>query len=131
MNDPLINKLKGKVILKVEGKNLERFIRRLYQHKIDILNIKYPNPKTVIITIFEKDYEKVIEIKTVYEIDLVGSAGSLKIKKKLKLNRFFIVGLVLGICLLYFLSHIIFQIEIIHTDKEIRTLLTKELETHG
>ena len=60
MNDPLINKLKGKVILKVEGKNLERFIRRLYQHKIDILNIKYPNPKTVIITIFEKDYEKVI-----------------------------------------------------------------------
>ena len=66
MNDPLINKLKGKVILKVEGKNLERFIRRLYQHKIDILNIKYPKPKTEIITIFEKDKEKVIEIKTVY-----------------------------------------------------------------
>lgn len=131
MNDSFVNKIKGKVILKVEGKNLERFIRRLYQHKIDILNIKYLSSKEVVITIFERDYEKVIEIKTIYEIDTVGSAGSLKIKKKLKLNRFLLVGLVIGFCLLYFLSKIIFQVEIIHTDKEIRTLLTKELENHG
>ena len=72
-----------------------------------------------------------MELKTIYEIDEVGTSGMIEIKKKMKLNRFFIIGLALALIFLYGLSNIMYDIEIIHTNKELRTLLYKELEEHG
>ena len=48
----------NRIQLRVEGKNLERFLKRLISHKISLLNIKKINRKTLLITIYEKDYEK-------------------------------------------------------------------------
>lgn len=131
MNGSILENLKSKVNIKVTGKNVERFIRRLYNHQIEILKLSYPNYKTVIITIYEKDYEKVMELKTVYELDLVGSFGMIKIKRQMKLHRLFFLFLVFGFCILYFLSNVIYKVEIVHTNKELRALLLKELEARG
>ncbi len=131
MNDSILEKLKSKVNLKVTGKNTERFIRRLYTNQIEILKLSYPSYKTVIITIYEKDYEKVMELKTVYEIDVVGTSGMIKVKRKMKIHRLFFLFLIFGFCILYFLSNVIYKIEIVHTNKELRTLLLRELDVRG
>ena len=81
--------LKSKVQLKITGRNIERFIHRLYSHHIEILKLEYTNYKTVIITIYAEHYNSVMELKTIYEIDQIGTSGMIEIKKKMKLNRFF------------------------------------------
>ncbi len=121
----------SKVILKVTGKNIERFIQKLYKHKIEILKLSYPNYKTVIITIYEKDLKTVMDIKTIYEINPIGTAGIIKIKRKIKKSRLLLIALFIGFGILYFLSNVIFKIEIVHTNKELRALLTRELEERG
>lgn len=117
--------------MKITGKNIERFIHRLYHHHIEILNLKYINDKTVIITIYASNYSDIIKLKTIYEIDQIGSSGIIKIKKQIKQNRFFFIGLSLALLFLYGLSNIMYDIEIVHTNKELRTLLYQELEEHG
>ena len=61
----------NRIQLRVEGKNLERFLKRLISHKISLLNIKKINRKTLLITIYEKDYEKLKELKTTYHIYII------------------------------------------------------------
>ena len=123
--------LKSKVSLKITGRNIERFIHRLYSHHIEILKLEYINYKTVIITIYAEHYNSVMELKTIYEIDQVGTSGMIEIKKKVKFNRFFLIGLAFALLFLYGLSNIMYDIEIVHTNKELRTLLYRELEEHG
>lgn len=123
--------LKSKVELKITGRNVERFIHRLYSHHIEILKLEYRDYKTVIITIYAECYDSVMELKTIYEIDQIGASGLIEVKKKMKLNRFFLIGLALGLLFLYGLSNIMYEVEIVHTNKELRTLLYKELEEHG
>lgn len=127
----MLEKLKSKVRLKITGKNIERFIHRLYHHHIEILNLKDIDYKTVVITVYEKDYKAVLDLKTIYEIDCIGDSGMIAVKRKLKMNRIFFVVLIFAFFLLYALSNVIFEIEIVHTNKELRTLLYKELEEHG
>ena len=72
----------NRIQLRVEGKNLERFLKRLISHKISLLNIKKINRKTLLITIYEKDYEKLKELKTTYHISIIDTYGVNRIKKK-------------------------------------------------
>ena len=67
--------------IKIQGKNIERFLRRLIQNKIDLLDIKYTKNNEVIVKIYAKDYEKIEEIKTIYAINVVDTYGFIKIKK--------------------------------------------------
>ncbi len=131
MNESILERFRSKVTLKISGKNVERLIQKLYKHKIEILKLSYSNYKTVIITIYEKDYQALMDLKTIYEIDLVGTAGMIKIKRKIRTSRIFLLMIILGFLALYFLSHVIFKIEIIHTNKELRNLLIRELENRG
>ena len=62
--------MKDKVILKVTGKNIYNFIYRLNKLGIDLLKIDYINLKEVKIEIYKKDYDKVLENKTIYEVEI-------------------------------------------------------------
>lgn len=126
-----LNWFQSKLSLKVTGKHIERFIHKLYQHQIEILKISYPNDKTAILIVYEKDYEAVMNLKTIYEIEEIGSSGPIRIKIKMKKNSLFIGAILFGLAILFFLSRLIFSIEIVHTNKEIRALLLTELEEHG
>lgn len=81
MQDSILNKLQNVLKIKLEGRNLERFIHRIIKNKIEIIEIKYKNHKEAYIKIFAKDYEKLEEIKTIYNISIVDSYGLIKIKK--------------------------------------------------
>ena len=65
MKDSFMEIFKSKISLKVTGKNIERFIRKLYHHQVEILKLSYPNYKTVILTIYAKDYKTVMDLKTI------------------------------------------------------------------
>lgn len=122
---------KSKIKLSVKGKNLERFIRRLHHADIELLELNYPSYHEVNLVIYKKDYKRVMELKTVYDISVMDASGMIRIRKVFFLNRFFIFAILFGLGVLYFLSQMIFQIEVIHTNKELRTLLLKELDQYG
>ena len=119
------------VELKISGKNIERFIRRLLKNNIALLNIKKIDNQTIIILVYSKDIEKIDDLKTIYEVSFIKNHGLLKLKDLIKKNKILIIFLLLGYIFLMLLASTIFSIEVIHTDKELRKLLIEELEEYG
>lgn len=117
--------------IKVIGKNIERFIKRLHNEKIEMLEIKYINYKEINIKIYEKDYELVEKLKTIYEIEIIELYGLLKLKQKIKENLVVILSVFIGCIIIYFLSNTIFTIEVIHSNSSLRNLIYEELENNG
>ena len=122
---------KSKIKINIKGRKIERFIKRLADNKINIYNMEMINRNEANIVILKSDYLKVLNIKSIYEFNIVGGSGMIKIRKALKLNSLILVFLILGIIVLQILSRMIFSIEVIHTDKSIRNKMLSELENYG
>lgn len=131
MKDQFINSFKSSIKIKITGKNIERFIRKIIQLKIEILDIKIKKYNEAIIKIYKKDLDKIEEIKTIYDIEIIETFGFIKIKKIININKYLIISIMIGYILLLILTSTIFKVEIIHDKKEIRTLLKDELEKYG
>lgn len=130
MKNTFINKLKSKVRIKITGKNVNNYLKRIV-NKIEINNLKYISHNECMITINYKDYLKLKEIKSIYNITITNTYGTLKIKKILKKTYILILSLTLGLLLIKLLSNIIFSIEVIHTNKDIINLVYKELNKNN
>ena len=131
MNNKIFNKFRSVVKIKVKGKNVDRFIRKLIALKIELLEINYISYKEVYLKVSKKDYKKILEIKTIDETDIIENYGIIKIKRQLQLNKIFIIMVLIGIILLIFLSNLIFEVEVVHTNKEIRNLVLEELKNNN
>lgn len=131
MKNSLIRSFKSKVKLNIKGKNIERFVRRLIKNKIEIISMERIKYNEINIIIFKYNLEKIEEIKTIYEVEIKRYYGMEKIKNIVKKNKFILIFLIVGISILYFLSNIIFNIEVIHSSKEIRELIKNELKDYG
>lgn len=122
---------KSKIKINIKGRKIERFIKKLADNKINIYNMEMINRNEANIVILKSDYLKVLNIKSIYEFNIVGGTGMIKIRKTLKLNSLILVFLVIGIIILQILSRMIFSIEVVHTDKSIRNKMLSELEKYG
>lgn len=124
-------KLVSKISLNIKGKNINRFIKKLNNNKIEILSLKYKSKDEADIIIYKKDYSKLLKIKSIYEITELEIFGLIKIKKNLKLSKHIII--ITFICFLIFLmfTNVVFKVEVIHSNKDIRDLLLKELDREG
>lgn len=131
MKNSLIIKFKSKFKLNIKGKNIERFIKRLRTNDIEILKLEYLKYNNVNIIIYKKDYEKLIQIKSIYDVDLIDKYGIIKIREIVNIYKMIIIIIIFSILLLIFLSNIIFDVKIVHNDKEIRKFIKTELEEHG
>lgn len=131
MENGFVGKMTSKVKLNIKGKNIERFIKRLRSNQIDLLKITYLSYNEVNIIIYKKDYDKLIELKTIYDVTMVDFYGIIKIKEIANIYKYVVGFVTLGIALLIFLSHVIFNIEVIHTDSDVRNFLLQELENYG
>ncbi len=127
----MIEKLRSKVALKVKGKNINRFIKKLTTRKINILSLKYINKNEARLIIYKDDYDTVLKIKSIYEVLEEDIYGYLKIKRTLKLNKHLIGFLIVGFGIFLILINTIFKIEVIHSNKDIRELLEMELKQNG
>lgn len=115
--------------VRIEGRDLKRFIKTLYRKKIDLLEIIY-DQDGVCIKLNKKDYLKLLEIKTIYEIKLTRLYGVAKYKYLLKKYSIFIISILIGFCFLFFLTNVIFEVEVIHRKQDIRNLIYKELKRY-
>ena len=120
----------SKVKLNVKGKNTERFIKRLKSNDIDILKIEYIKYNEINIIIYKKDYEKILNIKTIYDVNIVNIYGIIKVREVINIYKYLIFFILLGIFILIFLSNVIFNVEVIHNDKDLRNLIINELENY-
>lgn len=127
----MIEKLISKISLNIKGKNINRFIKKLRTKRIEILSLKYKNPNEADIIIYKKDYETVLKIKSIYDVTELDVFGLIKIKRKIKISKHLIVLTLIAFAIFLFFTHVIFDVEVIHSNKDIRNLLLNELEAEG
>ena len=113
--------------IKITGSNINNYLKRVIKRKINYIKVIPINRKEVHIILKYEEYLKLLEIKSIYEITIIEKLGLLNLKELLLKNKILIIFLILGLLLIYSLSNIIFKVEIIHHDKNIRKLISEEL----
>ena len=117
--------------IRVKGKNIERFLHRLVREHIDLLEVKPLHYNEICLRVKKSDLDRIYEIKTIYEIEEQNIYGTIRIKKSLYRNRILIGSIIISLSVLYILSHIMFQIEVVHNNRELREMLLNELKNVG
>jgi len=131
--------MKGKIFeifsssirIKITGRNINNFIKKLVKNKINVIRVIPFSYKEVDIIIDYNDLKKIEKLKSIYDIKIIKYYGKLKYIKFIKKNIFLFSFLILGIVTIYILSNIIFSIEIIHSNNNIINLLKEELNNYG
>ena len=131
MKNNFLEYINSKVRVCVKGKNIERFLKRLADRKIELFELEYIKYNEVCIVIRKSDYHKVEEIKTIYELSIQRVYGLAYLKELFIKNRYVILFFCIAILLLLVLTNTTFEIEVIHTNKEIRQFLRDELKQNG
>lgn len=122
----MMNKYK----LKIEGKDVKRFIKNIISKKVELYDIVIQKGYAYI-TVEEDGYQEIKKIKTSYKIRVVEEYGPVKLKHIGRKYFVFFMFLILGIILLEFLSSMIFTIEVKHAKSEIRELVLNDLREYG
>ena len=116
--------------IEIEGKNINNFIKRLISNKINIYKLDYLSYNKITIIIDYKDYKKIKKIKTIYRIKKIRNYGKLKILEIINKNKILLLSLFIGIVIIFILSNIIFNVEIIHTNKDVIKKVKEELNRY-
>lgn len=120
--------MNNKVKIKISGKNPSLFIKLYIFNKIKYKNYKVINHNEVSLIINYDDYLKLKEIKNIYDIKVIKYYGLIKYETFFKENKIFTISLLFGVFLVFILSNITFKIDVIHNDKNIRSLVKEELK---
>ncbi len=131
MNHKVNTFFKSTVTFKVEGKKVERFLSYLYRLNIIVLDVKYINRNQLLVKIYNKDVDLVLKIKSTYGIDIIKYGGIKGIKGILIKNQYLLGSLLIGYLFLLFLTSMIFDVEVIHTNKSLRDLVLTELNSYN
>ena len=131
MKNSIFYNLSSKVLLNIKGKNIDNFIKRLNRNNIEILNINYISYNEINISVKKEDYNKIIDLKTIYEINIIDYEGIEKVKKNTLKNKYIIIFVLFFLIVLYILSNIIFSINIVTTDSKMKEVLLENLNKEG
>ena len=122
-----------KRIIKVEvtGRNIDNYVKKIIKSKISIIKLDKINYRKIYLYLYYEDYLKLVKYNTIYDIKIVEYLGYYKIISFFKKNCFLLFFLLCGIIFIYFLSNIIFSVDVIHSNPKIRELLYNELSNYG
>ena len=95
--------------IKIIGPRFNRFLKRLNDNNINVYKIN-----NNIITVNENDLDKINNLKTIYDIEIIEYAGIKKIIKNI--NSIFVLSLIISIIFLYINSKMILNINIINNN---------------
>ena len=124
MKDKIFRIFSSSIKIKVKGRNINNFIKRLIKNNINIRRVIPISYKEVDLIIDYNDLEEVVKYKTIYDIKIIKYYGKLKVLKLLKKNIVIISFLILGLIIIYILSNVIFDIEIVHSNSFFMPLLS-------
>ena len=131
MKDKILKIFSSSIKIKVTGRNINNFLKRLINNNINIEKVIPISHKEIDLIINYQDLDKVLKLKTIYNIKIIRFYGKLRIIKRIKKDIFILSSLLISLLLIYTLSNIIFKVEVIHSNKNIIKLVTKELEDNG
>ena len=116
--------------VRIEGKNINNYLKWLIKNKINLINIDIINYKTLEIIINYHDYPLLSRYSKTYKVTIAKKYGKLKLIDTLKNNLFILLSIILSLIFLYTLSNIIFSIDIIYNDDTIVDIIKKELNKY-
>ncbi len=131
MKNTFLNKIESSIRVKITGKNVNNYLKRLIANKIDLIDLKYNSHNEAVVTIKYSDYLKLKTVRSSYDVKITNTYGKLRIRNKIKRSYILLSSIILGIALIILLSNIIFSIEVIHTNKSVIELVSNELNKNG
>ena len=117
--------------VQVEGKNVHNYIKWLIRQKVSIINLNIIRHNKLELIIKYKDYNQLNKYSKTYKITTIKKYGILKILERIKKNSFILISLVMSILFLYFLSNMIFSIDVVYNDQNVIKQMEKELKKYG
>lgn len=115
--------------IEIDAKQKSRFLLKCFKCKIPIYET-YEEKNCFFFRILDKDYAKIKKFWFI-KAKVKEETGFLKIKKEILHHHIFLIALLLGIFFLFFLSHMIVDVKVVHSNKEIRELLEAALQEKG
>ena len=120
----------NKIIVSVKG-NLSKFIKKCIDYSIDISNINYISDEEATVKINLEDYKKIKKVNYFCKFKIIKYEGLLGFKKNIKENIYIYILFLLCFILMDILSSYIVRIDVIHENKRVRELVSRELYDHG
>jgi similar to stage IV sporulation protein len=131
MENRFLERFKETIKIKIVSKNIYRVLKRIYELNIPIFDVKYINRKEVHLKIYYKDYNIIKDLRIEMDIEITELYGKLKAVNIIKNNNMFFIALIIGYIFILILSNIIYKIEVIHSDFELRNSITEILKEKG
>lgn len=113
--------------VKIKGKNINNYIKWLLKQKIDIIKMDLISHNELNLITNNNNYNLLKKYSKTYKISIIKKYGKLRIIEIIKKNIIIIISIIISIYFLYFLSNIVFSIDIISNDEEMIQILEKEL----
>ena len=121
----------NKYILIIVSGSINRFLDKCSKQKIELFNINYINDNSIIVKINKEDLENIKIYNYYSDIKIYKRLGIDGIKDKVYKLKYIIITFIICLICTYFISNIIFKINVISSNKSIRELLYSELEKNG
>lgn len=128
----IIKKIKDhQVEIMVKGPFINLFITNLYRMPLKVSNVTYIDKKTLTLIVDMEDVKTLQKKFKDYKITIKKEKGIYNLKNLIKKNKIFLICLLAGFIIFLGCQNIIVKVDVIHSDKMIRQLVTDELEDYG
>ena len=118
------------IIINVKN-NIKRFINKCNKYNIELYNINYVDKDNIIVKINKEDYKNIKTYNYYSEIEIYRNVGIDYFFNRIDKLKYFILSFILCLVFTYLISNIILRINVIHSNKNIRELVSDELYEYG
>ena len=118
------------IIINVKN-NIKRFINKCNKYNIELYNINYIDKDNIIVKINKDDYKNIKTYNYYSEIEIYRNVGIDYFFNRIDKLKYFILSFILCLVFTYLISNIILRINVIHSNKNIRELVSDELYEYG
>lgn len=112
--------------IKTKCDNYYKLINKISKIDVWIYEIKYID-KILYLKVKNKDYKRLKKYIVSNKFEVVSNS----LIKKIKLNKIYLISLLIGLVVFLIVSKMIIRINIIHENKDIRELIQDELDMYG
>lgn len=131
MRNRYLEQLNKRVRVRIVGSNINNYLKRVIKNKINVIHLNPVSYREVHVILEYSEYKKLLKLKSIYEISVMENLGGKKFEETLGKNAIMLMFIVLGLFLIMFLSRVVFSVDVIHQDSEIRELLKSALKKEG
>lgn len=118
------------IIINVKN-NIKRFINKCNKYNIELYNINYIDKDNIIVKINKEDYKNIKTYNYYSEIEIYRNVGIDYFFNRIDKLKYFILSFILCLVFTYLISNIILRINVIHSNKNIRELVSDKLYEYG